>query len=269
MNDVLSNEPRDDRGVDHFHAETDLMAMNPFGPSATTDAPSPPDEKEVSSSEDSSSSTTRTADEDASDEAKANTHEEPLDSNYEYNDCTDPMYGPVLGGYDVVAYRFLSPGDKGVLGSPDIFAYHRDYLYNFASDDNRLLFLEDPDYYVPAFGGFCSYGVAEETVWSASNMGPQSDPEEQWIIYDDRLFMNRGKVAQLWFRQHPEVYLQDGTSSWHDWWGEDVDIMSGPKNTACFNSDHECNGCDDDGDDDEALVSGNPQPGQPSIDARR
>lgn len=43
---------------------------------------------------------------------------------------------------------------------------------------------EQPTRYIPAWGGFCSWGISEEDWWTAENLGPQADPN-MWLITDD------------------------------------------------------------------------------------
>ena len=79
-------------------------------------------------------------------------------------------FGPVLGGYDVVAYQTtLGPGADGVRGVP-AHAHNlltRDfsggggpkadpanYTFWFASESNRAAFAADPWRFAPKFGGF-------------------------------------------------------------------------------------------------------------------
>ncbi|CAM9360263.1 unnamed protein product, partial [Hapterophycus canaliculatus] len=42
----------------------------------------------------------------------------------------------------------------------------------------------DPLAYLPAWGGFCSYGVAAEDFWTPDTLGPFSNPSK-WIIGSD------------------------------------------------------------------------------------
>lgn len=49
----------------------------------------------------------------------------------------------------------------------------------------------NPDKYVPAFGGFCSFGVAAEPVWTADTLGPFGDPSKWTISLDGRLHVFR------------------------------------------------------------------------------
>ena len=61
---------------------------------------------------------------------------------------------PVLEGADCVAY-FSSSANYSTPGSSDYTSTHRGYNFYFASEKNRDLFDKTPDYYAPAYGGFC------------------------------------------------------------------------------------------------------------------
>lgn len=49
---------------------------------------------------------------------------------------------------------------------------------------------EDPTRYLPAWGGFCSYGIAHESVWNEANLGPASNPD-YWLMVDGVLHLFR------------------------------------------------------------------------------
>ena len=65
--------------------------------------------------------------------------------------------GLVIGGYDPVAYSqgAASMGDEGIT------VEHRGLTYRFATEANREAFLNDPDRYEPAYGGWCAYAMAK------------------------------------------------------------------------------------------------------------
>lgn len=71
----------------------------------------------------------------------------------ETNVTTD---GVAMHGFDPVAYHRQNRPVKG----KDQFAVpHDGATYWFASADNREAFLQAPDSYAPAYGGWCAYGV--------------------------------------------------------------------------------------------------------------
>ncbi|MEO1160082.1 MAG: YHS domain-containing (seleno)protein, partial [Pseudomonadota bacterium] len=69
------------------------------------------------------------------------------------------LAGPGLAvhGFDPVAY--FAEG-KPAQGSAEFSVVHGDATYRFASASNMKAFRANPDKYVPAFGGYCAYGVA-------------------------------------------------------------------------------------------------------------
>ena len=56
----------------------------------------------------------------------------------------------------------------------------------------------DPAYYIPAWGGFCSYGIAHEVVENVGILGPAADPGHWWIE-DEVLYLFRRCVFQNGF----------------------------------------------------------------------
>lgn len=65
--------------------------------------------------------------------------------------------GVALHGYDPVAYRRLG---KALKGRPKLDAPYGGVTFLFATDSNRALFQMDPKAYLPAYGGWCAYGMA-------------------------------------------------------------------------------------------------------------
>ena len=64
-----------------------------------------------------------------------------------------------IKGYDPVAY-FVS--DNAQKGSKKIQYTHDGVIYRFTSESNKQLFIGDPEKYLPAYGGFCAYGVGHD-----------------------------------------------------------------------------------------------------------
>src|SRR5258706_16350791 len=63
----------------------------------------------------------------------------------------------MMRGKDPVSYF---QGAEPVIGNPGIKAEHGGVTYRFASEENRKLFLANPEKYVPMYGGHCSNGMA-------------------------------------------------------------------------------------------------------------
>jgi len=68
--------------------------------------------------------------------------------------------------------------------------------YIFATTENKKAFAANPEKYLPAYGGYCAYGVA-------SGHKVISDPLA-WKIVDERLYLNLNKQIQdIWAKDIP------------------------------------------------------------------
>ena len=82
-------------------------------------------------------------------------------------------------GYDPVA--FFTRGAP-TPGRAEHAVVHEGATYYFASDENRKAFRSEPGKYLPAYGGYCAYGVA---------VGKKFDGDPRfWTISGGRLFLN-------------------------------------------------------------------------------
>ncbi len=101
--------------------------------------------------------------------------------------------GVALNGYDPVAY--FTEG-RAVAGAPGITADHAGVRYRFATEAHRATFLADPARYLPAYGGYCAYGVAQGHKVTV-------DPEAFRVV-DGRLYLNYSKgVQKKWLEDVP------------------------------------------------------------------
>lgn len=68
-----------------------------------------------------------------------------------------PSSGLALEGYCPVAYFAVN---KPLMGKPEHASNHRGVTYHFVSADAKAAFDGDPEKYVPAYGGWCAFGMA-------------------------------------------------------------------------------------------------------------
>jgi YHS domain-containing protein len=68
-----------------------------------------------------------------------------------------PSSGVVLEGYCPVAYF---EAGKPVRGKAKYASTHNDVTYYFVSNGARKMFDANPEKYVPAYGGWCAFGMA-------------------------------------------------------------------------------------------------------------
>ena len=101
--------------------------------------------------------------------------------------------GVAIRGYDPVAYFSQQQALKG---SASFAATHAGATYYFSSAANRDAFVANPDKYVPVYGGYCAYGVANG---HKVNIDP-----EAFRVVNDKLYLNYSKdVQKKWLADIP------------------------------------------------------------------
>ncbi len=104
-----------------------------------------------------------------------------------------PAPGLAVHGYDVVAY-FTE--NKPVKGDAKFALIHGAATYRFANQSHLNTFKADPAKYLPAYGGFCAYGVSVSAKFDG-------DPEK-WKIVDGKLYLNLDSgIQQEWLKDVP------------------------------------------------------------------
>lgn len=99
-----------------------------------------------------------------------------------------------IQGFDPVAY-FES--NKAILGTKDISAELNGAIYYFSNEENKIVFLKNPSYYQPQFGGYCAYGMSE------GHKAPIMP--EAFTIVDNKLYLNYNlKVKEMWLKEQKE-----------------------------------------------------------------
>ncbi len=96
-----------------------------------------------------------------------------------------------IDGYDPVAYFVDSKAHK----ADGTYQYvYKDLIWYFSSDENLQTFSADPESYIPKFGGFCAYELADEDLVN-------SDPQF-WHIHNRGLYLfNDADAKEDWFRE--------------------------------------------------------------------
>eukprot|EP00752_Nemacystus_decipiens_P017527 g15708.t1 len=150
------------------------------------------------------------------------------------NDSDDCTAGAdfAMQGVDLVAYFSLAHGDEPVLGSTTHVSTFGSYSFLFSSANNLALFEEDPLTYLPAWGGFCGYGISEEDYWSATELGPPVDINSWAITSYGKLCFFRSETAKYLFLRDEDAYIEAGDANWTDWFGEDPTTY--PFDASCF-----------------------------------
>jgi YHS domain-containing protein len=111
--------------------------------------------------------------------------------------------GIAIHGYDPVAYFIAGEPRKGC---SELGVAYSGAQWLFSSEANKRLFVENPEHYLPAYGGYCAYGVAQERLL---DVDPQS-----WTILYDRLYLNCPEpIYDLWLSD-PMAYIRQADKNW-------------------------------------------------------
>lgn len=115
--------------------------------------------------------------------------------------------GYVAGGYDVVAYF----DGKATVGLKEHTVTHDEVKYKFSSKENLLKFKDNPNKYIPKYGGHCAYAVAV----AGKKVGVNPETFE---IRDGELllFYNSGKnnTLELWKKESPDLLKIKADKNW-------------------------------------------------------
>jgi YHS domain-containing protein len=116
---------------------------------------------------------------------------------------TGLIEGTGAGGYDVVAYQADNMATKG---NSAISSTHDGVAYWFTTEANRAAFQADPARYLPAYGGYCAYAVA-------NGYTAKIDPEA-FSVVDGRLYLNFSpSVRDRWLKDVPG-HIAAGNANW-------------------------------------------------------
>ena len=111
-----------------------------------------------------------------------------------------------IGGADTVAYFSLEPGAKYVRGDRDISHEYMGATWYFASEENRDLFIANPDKYAPQFGGYCAFAVSHGFTKSIN--------PDYWHIVDGKLYLNFNFFADRKWRKDRGAAIERGHNNW-------------------------------------------------------
>jgi len=112
--------------------------------------------------------------------------------------------GVILRGYDVAAY--FEQG-KPLKGNPAIESTYQGVTYLFASAANKADFDKDPAKYVPQYGGFCAYGVANGVLATI-------ETPNAFTIYKGKLYIGGNQDALKSFKTNIDENIGKADAYW-------------------------------------------------------
>jgi len=98
-----------------------------------------------------------------------------------------------VSGYDLVSYQ---TSKRPIRGNGHFVAVHNDVSYLFANKKNMTTFKQNPQKYLPAYGGYCAFGVSVGKKFVG-------DPEV-WRVINGKLYLNLDtSIQDQWFKDIP------------------------------------------------------------------
>jgi YHS domain-containing protein len=117
----------------------------------------------------------------------------------------DPFGKIALQGYDPVAFHVQG---KAVKGDPYIAAEALGYKFLFASEEDKAAFLKDPQKYLPAYGGYCAFGVTLG-VFFPVEIGT-------WEMYEGRLVLQYNEAIKAKFAEDKTANHRKAAAKWRE-----------------------------------------------------
>jgi len=117
----------------------------------------------------------------------------------------DPHGRIALQGYDPVAFHTAGTPMKG---DPAISAEYLGYKYLFSSDVNKATFEEQSKRYLPAYGGYCAYGVTLDVLVPVEI--------DTWEIVDGRLVLQFSQEVKRKFGEDAEENIRKANDNWSE-----------------------------------------------------
>ncbi len=113
--------------------------------------------------------------------------------------------GVALQGYDPVAY-FTEKAPRS--GSAQFQTDYEGATFQFASEENRDQFVNDPEAFAPQFGGYCVKNLAQGSLVPGSPL--------EWTIVGNRLYFLGERKALEQFNRAREDHLTRAADQWSE-----------------------------------------------------
>ena len=114
-----------------------------------------------------------------------------------------------IKGYDTVAYFTVS---NAVKGDPEISHQYEGVKWYFSSEKNKELFAENPKKYIPAYGGYCAYAIA-----NYKGKLVKVDPKNWYISDEGILYLNYSARIQKKWNKEKSAFIKTGDKYWGDY----------------------------------------------------
>ena len=115
--------------------------------------------------------------------------------------------GFMADGFDVVSY-FSGTPEKG---KSAYVAEYQSAKFMFRSEDNKKKFLENPEKYVPAYGGYCAYAMAKTGELVEVNPKAYEIRNGKLYLFYKTVFDD---TYEKWLSENPNALVQRADKNW-------------------------------------------------------
>lgn len=117
--------------------------------------------------------------------------------------AADEVPTPAISGYDPVAYLAAGRAERG---SGYFASTYRGQTYLFASEARKKTFDANPERYVPAYNGWCAFGVSVGKKFHA-------DPTV-FAVVDGKTYLNLDKDIQKKWNEDRAKSIRTANTKW-------------------------------------------------------
>jgi YHS domain-containing protein len=114
-----------------------------------------------------------------------------------------------ISAFDPVSYFTGTP----LKGQPTFIHKHKGIIYFFSSNENKALFIKNPDKYEPAYGGWCAYAMGLEKADKVA-VNPKT-----YKIIDNKLYLFYNKLGintkTKWDKEGEEKLKNNADKNWN------------------------------------------------------
>lgn len=106
-------------------------------------------------------------------------------------------------GYDTVAYFTMN---KAVKGDKKITYEWQGAQWHFSSEENKQLFVENPEKYAPQYGGYCAYAMSDGRFVGID--------EDAFTIHEGKLYLNYSMSVMREWRSNMAQFIAEGDAEY-------------------------------------------------------
>ncbi len=113
-----------------------------------------------------------------------------------------------IGGHDTLAYHRISADDKAIKGNKRYTVEWKGAQWHFLTQEDSLLFAQDPEKYSPAYNGHCANALS-------LGEGLINTNGKYWAIFDDQLYLFYApRGAKRWLSGDYKEYKKEADLAW-------------------------------------------------------